>query len=185
MVCCSGCFLFLLCICSFLFWMSMYCTNVLCTRDVSCCIVEEIVVPMQEGNCVLWTFALNWSKSRSNVHRLMVKCTFFSFLLNFILFSFLCGVLVPRCLELVWNLSVQVQKRQPELLGLLGILPVSIIIFASLRWSPSIWQSYCWKDSRGAGKRKAQPVDPRPLQLPSELWIILVNWLRLLLALFF
>jgi len=188
MVCGSGCFC-----CSCYVFVPFYfeylcttiCTNVLCTRDVSCCIVEEIVVPMQEGNCVLWTFALNWSKSRSNVHRLMVKCTFFSFLLNFILFSFLCGVLVPRCLELVWNLSVQVQKRQPELLGLLGILPVSIIIFASLRWSPSIWQSYCWKDSRGAGKRKAQPVDPRPLQLPSELWIILVNWLRLLLALFF
>ena len=39
---------------------------------------------------------------------------------------------------LVWNPSVQVLKRQPELLGLLGILPVSIIIFASLRWSPSI-----------------------------------------------
>jgi len=80
MVCGSGCFC-----CSCYVFVPFYfeylcttiCTNVLCTRDVSCCIVEEIVVPMQEGNCVLWTFALNWSKSRSNVHRLMVKCTFF------------------------------------------------------------------------------------------------------------
>ena len=172
MVCGSGCFC-----CSCYVFVPFYfeylcttiCTNVLCTRDVSCCIVEERVVPMQEGNCVWWTFDPNWSKSRSNVHRLTVYF-FFSLLLNFILFFLLCGVLVPICLYGIlpfkfWNANLNSWGCS----GHYQVL-IIIIIFTSLRWSPSMWQSYRWKDSKGGWE--TQSPASRSLSTSAPVWTL-------------
>ena len=69
---------------------------------------------------------------------------------------------------LVWNPSVQVLKRQPELLGLLGTLPGLNYYYYIYEFARD--KTTVGRIQRGAGKRKAPPVGPCPLlQLPSEL----------------
>jgi hypothetical protein len=81
-------------------------------------------------------------------------------------------VLVPSCLELVWNLSVQVLKRQPDLLGLFWTLPGLNCIYEFALVSIYLTKLLLgrFKGPRGTGERKAQPVDPVwTLNNPSQL----------------